>query len=353
MLNLTVSAAGDAPRETGCANREPYRQASRAGVRGDNGSAIMDDESARVGSRVSGGGRRRPRRLRRVTVGRRQVLTTGLAPSFWNDVYHVAMTVRLPAFVAGLLAAYLAINVVFAALYWLSPNAIANSAGDFENLFYFSAETLTTVGYGELFPQTRYGHILVSAEVFTGLFFTATMLGLIFARMSRPRARLLFATSIVVGPHDAVRTLGVRVANARLNVLASATARLWILMRQTTREGTQFRRYVELRVLRSENPNFTLSWTILHPLDASSPLHGCSTEDLLREDIMFMLVITGHDEASGQTVQASEYYTADDLRWDHRYADILSTSGDGLTVLDYARFHEVEPVAVAAGLSEI
>lgn len=306
----------------------------------------MNDESAGRPLAEAGGPRHRPRRLRRVTVGRRQVLTTGLAPSFWNDVYHVAMTARLPVFVAGLLGTFLAINAVFAALYWLSPNGIANSGGDFENLFYFSAETLTTVGYGELFPQTRYAHVLVSAEVFTGLFFTATMLGLIFARMSRPRARLLFARHVVVGPHDQVRTLGVRVANARLNVLASATARLWMLQGQTTREGVHFRRYVELQVLRSENPNFTLSWTILHPIDEASPLHGRSDEDLAREEAMFLVVITGHDEASGQTVQASEYYLAADLRWDHRYADILSTGPDGLTLLDYERFHDVEPVAV-------
>jgi inward rectifier potassium channel len=289
--------------------------------------------------------RSRPRRLRRVTVGGREVFTTGLQPSFWNDVYHVAMTVRLPAFVGGVLAAFMAINALFASLYGLSPGAIANSGGDWETLFYFSAETLTTVGYGELFPQTRYGHVLVSAEVFTGLFFTATMLGLIFARMSRPRARLLFARQIVVGPHDGVPTLCVRVANARLNVLASATARLWALRQQTTLEGSRFRRYVELGLLRSENPNFALSWTILHPLDEASALFGQAGEDLAREEVVFMLVITGHDEASGQSVQATGFYSAADIRWDHRYSDILSTAADGATVLDYARFHGVEPVA--------
>jgi inward rectifier potassium channel len=345
-----VSAARHARREMGCASREDGRQASRAGTRGEHGSATMQDESGRWRWTGTGGGQERPRRRsRRVTIGKRQVLTTGLKPSFWNDVYHVAMTVRLPAFVAGLLAAYIGINVVFAGLYWLSPNAIANSAGDFENLFYFSAETLTTVGYGELFPQTRYGHILVSAEVFTGLFFTATMLGLIFARMSRPRARLLFARAIVVGPHEGERTLAIRVANARLNILSSATARLWVLLQQTTREGTRFRRYVELPVLRSENPNFALSWTILHRYDAASPIHGRSVEDLIGEDAMFMLVIAGFDEASGQTVQAREYYTAEDIRWDHRYADILSTHPDGSTVLDYDRFHEVEAITAVDG----
>ena len=113
----------------------------------------------------------RPRRLRRVTIGKREVLTAGLAPSLWSDAYHVAMTARLPVFVAGIAAAFGVINAVFALLYWIRPNAIANSAGDFENLFYFSVETITTVGYGELFPQTRYGHLVVGAEVFGAVLF--------------------------------------------------------------------------------------------------------------------------------------------------------------------------------------
>ena len=124
-------------------------------------------------------------------------MTAGLAPSLWNDVYHVAMTARLPVFVAGIMTVFGLTNAVFALLYWIRPDAIANSAGDFENLFYFSVETITTVGYGELFPQTRYGHIVVSTEVFTGLFFTATMLGLIFARMSHGRGRLVWLRGMV------------------------------------------------------------------------------------------------------------------------------------------------------------
>ena len=284
----------------------------------------------------------RTRKLRRVMIGKREVLTSGLAPSFWNDVYHVAMTARLPAFVGGIAAAFLVINAVFATLYRISPGCIANSADDLENLFYFSIETITTVGYGELFPQTRYAHLVVSAEVFTGLFFTATMLGLIFARMSRPRARLLFARNLAVGLHEGRRTLSARIANARLNIMSSASARLWILITETTAEGARFRRFEELKLLRSENPTFALSWTILHVIDETKV-------ELAASDALFVVTITGHDEASAQTVQARETYLAGDVRWDHRYVDVLSTSADGITILDYSRFHDVEPIAVATG----
>lgn len=291
--------------------------------------------------------RGRPRKLRKVMIGKRAVLTAGLKPSLWNDVYHVAMTARLPVFTAGLAAAFLVTNAVFALLYWIVPGCIANSGDNLENLFYFSVETITTVGYGELFPQTRYAHIIVGTEVFTGLFFTATMLGLIFARMSRPRARLLFARFLTVGPHEGEPTLSVRVANARLNIMSSANARLWVLLSETTTEGTRFRRFVELPLLRSENPTFALSWTMLHRIDASSPLSGRTAEALIQDDALIVVNITGHDESSGQAVQARETYLASDVRFDHRYMDILSTSDDGQTLLDYSRFHDIEPLPAA------
>ncbi len=284
-------------------------------------------------------------KLRKVMIGKREVLTSGLSPSYWNDIYHGAMTAGWPAFLGALATAFIVINACFAILYHLQPNAIANSAGDLENLFYFSVETLTTVGYGELFPQTRYAHIVVSAETFTGLFFSASMLGLIFARLSRPRARLLFAKHLTIGPYEGRRTLHARVANARLNIISSANARLWMLISGKTAENTNFRRFEELKLIRSENPTFVLSWTILHTIDEASPLYGLTADDLTVADAFFVLTVTGQDETSAQTVQARETYQSNELSWNHRYADVLSVLDDGTTVLDYDRFHVIEPIA--------
>ena len=286
-------------------------------------------------------------KLRKVMIGKREVLTSGLAPSYWNDIYHGAMTAGWPAFLGALAAAFVLINACFAILYRLQPNCIANSAGDLENLFYFSVETLTTVGYGELFPQTRYGHIVVSTETFTGLFYSASMLGLIFARVSRPRARLLFAKHLTIGPYEGQRTLFARVANARLNIISSANARLWMLITGKTAENTTFRRFEELKLVRSENPTFVLSWTILHVIDEASPLYGLTAEDLKASDAFFILTVTGQDETSAQTMQARETYQSDELYWNHRYADVLSVLEDGTTILDYDRFHVIEPIATA------
>ena len=134
------------------------------------------------------------------------------------------------------------------------------------------------------------------------------------------------------------RTLFARVANARLNIINSANARLWMLISGKTAENTNFRRFEELKLIRSENPTFVLSWTILHVIDETSPLHGLTADDLKASDAFFVLTVTGQDETSAQTMQARETYQSNELFWDHRYADVLSVLEDGTTVLDYNRF---------------
>lgn len=288
---------------------------------------------------------RRTKRVRAVNIGKRQVLIHGFTPSFWTDVYYVAMTVGWAGFLGGLGAVFVLVNALFAVAYWLSPGCVANAGGEVLKLFFFSVETLTTVGYGEFYPQTTYAHIVVSVETFTGLFFTASMLGLIFARLSRPRARIIFARHVAIGPHDGQPMLVIRVANERLNLIASAQARVWLAVQQVTAENTQFRRFLELRLIRSENPIFTLSWTIMHAIDASSPLLGLGPTDLTEGDAFLIVSITGHDETSAQQVHARQLYGASEIVWGHRYADILESTETGLTLLDYTRFHDLEPVA--------
>ena len=293
-------------------------------------------------------GSRRPRRadrIRAITVGRRQVLIHGLAPNFWTDVYHVAMTASWPAFLCGLAGVFVLVNVLFACVYWLVPGCVANAKGDLLELFFFSVETLTTVGYGEYYPLTDYAHIVVSAETFAGLFFTASMLGLIFARLSRPRARIVFARSVAIAPHDGAPTLVIRVANERLNMISMATARVWVSMQQPTKEKVPFRRFLEMKLVRSENPIFTLSWTLLHVIDEASPLFGLDQAGLVASDAFLIVSVAGHDETSAQEVQSRHTYGLNDFKWKHRYVDILETTAEGLTMLNYEFFHHVEPVA--------
>jgi inward rectifier potassium channel len=277
-----------------------------------------------------------------VRVGARDIETRGLADGFWTDLYHRSMTVYWPVFFGSAAAIFVLLNAVFAFFYWLGADPIANVAGNEPlGLFYFSIETLATVGYGDMHPETDYGHIVATVEIFTGMCFLAVMTGLIFARFSRPRARFIFAKHPVVTAHQGQRTLMVRVANERHNTISQATARLWLLRLEKVKEGNQLRRYYELKLERNEHPMFALSWTIFHPIDKTSPLHGMTAQDLATTDGALVLNISGVDDSSAQHLYARQIYSHNDIRWNHRYKDITSTSQDGRLMIDYSLFHEI------------
>ena len=277
-------------------------------------------------------------------MGPREIETRGLGQGFWTDLYHRSMTVYWPVFFGSAALIFVLLNAVFAFLYSLGNEPVANVSGNSPlDLFYFSIETLATVGYGDMHPQTNYGHAVATAEIFTGMCFLAVMTGLIFARFSRPRARFIFAEHPVVTLRDGRTTLMIRMANARHNAISRARARLWLIRVERTKEGDQLRRFYELALDRQEHPMFVLSWTLLHAIDKASPLHGATAADLARVDAALVLAVSGVDDSSAQQLHARRIYSADDIRWQHRYRDISSTSADGRLMLDYTKFHEVTP----------
>jgi inward rectifier potassium channel len=283
----------------------------------------------------------RPQHIR---LGDREIEARGLAGGFWSDLYYRSMTVSWPAFFASAAAIFAVLNGGFALVYFLGDRPIANAVpGRFLDLLYFSIETLATVGYGDMHPQTDYGHLVATVEIFTGMSFLAVMTGLVFARFSRPRARFVFAKYPIVAQHEGQPTLMIRVANARHNTISGATARLWLIRGEQSAEGQYFRRYHELKLLRNENPVFALSWTIFHVIDESSPLHGAGPHDLAQTDALLVLTISGLDDNSAQQLNARRNYAQSHIRWQHRYVDISSNADDGRLVLDYGKFHDVTP----------
>jgi inward rectifier potassium channel len=279
-----------------------------------------------------------------VRIGSREIETRGLKQGFWTDLYHRSMTVYWPVFFGTAALIFIFLNAVFAFFYYLGNQPVANVAKDLPlSLFYFSIETLATVGYGDMHPQTNYGHLVATVEIFTGMCFLAVMTGLIFARFSRPRARFVFAKHPVVAVHQGRPTLMIRIANARHNTISQATARLWLFRAEHTREGDQLRRYHELKLDRREHPMFSLSWTIFHVIDEASPMYGMSEDDLAAVDAALALNVGGVDDSSAQQLYARQLYSQQDIRWQHRYRDITSISPEGLLLLDYSLFHEVTP----------
>jgi inward rectifier potassium channel len=277
-----------------------------------------------------------------IHFGQREIETLGLSQGFWTDLYHRAMTVYWPVFFGSAAAIFVALNAIFGFLYSLGHDPIANSA---ENgalaYFYFSIETLATVGYGDMHPQTNYGHLIATVEIFTGMSFLAVMTGLVFARFSRPRARFVFADHAVITRHEGQQTLMIRMANARHNTVSRANARLWVIRAERTKEGDQLRRFYDLKLDRSEHPMFVLSWMLFHVIDKESPLHGATESDLAEGDALFVLNVSGLDDSSAQQLYARHVYSWRDIRWRHRYKDITSVSPQGRFLLDYTKFHDV------------
>lgn len=283
----------------------------------------------------------RTSRTRVVRLGGREVITEGPNLSFWADISHRCMTASWPGFIGGAVLVFIAFNAVFASLYWIGNQPISNvPGGAYIDYLYFSIETLSTAGYGDMHPQTHYGHFVSAVELFTGIFSMSVMTGLIFARFSRPNARLLFADHPVISSHEGKPTLMVRFVNARHNIIGNATARLWLLKNETSLEGRSFRRFYELRLVQDEHPALALSWTLFHVLDETSPLYGLTTEDLEAAGVSLVVVVSGYDVLAAQTVHARKSYEHSDIQFGRRYADIIATSEDGRIRIDYARFHE-------------
>jgi inward rectifier potassium channel len=276
-----------------------------------------------------------------VRLGGREVIAEGLRLSFWADISHRCMTASWPSFIGGAALVFIAFNAVFALFYWIGNQPISNvPAGAYIDYLYFSIETLSTAGYGDMHPQTHYAHFVAAVELFTGIFSMSLMTGLIFARFARPSARLLFADYPVISGHDGRRTLMIRVANERHNIIGNASARLWLLRNEVSLEGQSFRRFYELRLVRNEHPALALSWTLYHVLDQESPLYGLDPEALGASAVSLVVVVSGYDVVAAQTVHARKSYDHSDLRFGHRYADILDTSEEGRLRIDYGRFHE-------------
>jgi inward rectifier potassium channel len=305
-------------------------------------SAGEGNGGARLGRRAA-----RPR-VRR--IGGRRIIAEGLEGNFWKDLYHNAMTVSWPAFVAALAAAFVALNFLFALLYDLGPAPVANAHG-LADLFFFSIETITTLGYGELYPQTTYGHLVSATESFTGLLLLAMMTGLVFARIARPRARLVFARYAVVAAHNGAPTLMFRMANERSNFITEAMAKAWMIGPTVSQEGRRFVGFEPMRLIKSENPTLALSWILFHPIDADSPLFGMSEETLAASEINFVVSIVGFDETSGQTVHARDVFAAQDIRFGYEYEDIIWIDDDGLRHIDYSKIDSIRqaPSQVESG----
>lgn len=272
-----------------------------------------------------------------------QIRRIGQRPRFFTDLYAFLLRARWPVVVLLAAFAFMALNTIFATLYWLSPGSIANWNGSFEHAFYFSVQTFASIGYGYMYSNSSWGNCVVVLQAFSSLFYIAWLTGIVFAKFARPHARVLFSDHALIETRDGKRTLTFRVANERGNDIVEASIRVSILKTEITTEGKRMRRFFDLDLARSSSPLFILTWQVFHVIDERSPLYGMSCDDLMADDVRLTIALTGLDGTFNQTIHARHMYWPDDVLEGHRFVDVLENHPDGTITMDFRKFHDVAP----------
>ncbi len=284
--------------------------------------------------------------ITRAKPGERLAVIKGQDGGRWTDVYHRTLTLPWSLFLLSLLALFLALNFLFALFYAIDPHAISNARpGNLWDTFLFSVQTITPNEYTIMKPATPYAHVLAVIETFTVNYaFLGVVAALMFARFSRPFARVVFSKVALITRFDGVPTLMFRAANQRGNSILDAEATVSVASRKVTLEGIEMRRFDELRLVRSRTSLFALSWTVMHTIDENSPLYGLSADNLSDNEVEILVMLSGVDDTLADRIYARHSYTAADIHFDRRFADVLSVTPHGRRVVDLNRFHDTLPI---------
>jgi len=270
------------------------------------------------------------------------IVRVGTANGYLSDLYHLLLVSSWSRLLLLLGLVFVGSNCLFALAYLLAGDSIQGGRpGSFVDAFFFSVQTMATIGYGHMVPRTLWANILVAVESLVSLLGLAVVTGLTFAKFSRPTARVLFSRVSVIAPWDGVPSLIFRMANQRGNHIAEARVHVILARNETTAEGDVFRRLRDLQLVRDETALFALTWTAIHPISDISPLNHATRESLAESEAEIIVSLTGLDESFSETVHARHSYRAEDIVWGARFVDILLRLPDGRRQVDYTRFHDV------------
>jgi inward rectifier potassium channel len=277
--------------------------------------------------------------------GKLELDNKGAWYSYLRDPYHLMLHISWLGFFAFVTLVYALINVFFALLYLFGGDCLAGAkAGSFTDAFFFSVQTLASIGYGVISPKTLYANIIVSIEAVTSLLAIAMVTGLAFARFTKPKARVIFSEVAVISPYNHVPTLTFRAANERRNLIVEAQVKVDFSIDQVTEEGEFTRRFYELPLLRQRTSSFNMAWTVRHVIDENSPLFGVAPEQLEQGRATIIVSLVGIDETVAYTINARKSYSAKEILWNQRFVDMLMVAPNGDRYLDYRYFHSVSPI---------
>ena len=279
------------------------------------------------------------------------VIRSGLGLLETIAPYQQLLTVSWTGFFAIVVALYLLINAAFALAYFAEGSTALMGpgadmlGGHFSQAFFFSVQTFATIGYGQIGPNGFAANALVTIEALVGLIFQALATGLLFARFSRPTASILFSHQAIVAPYGGGHSLQFRIANRRKNEIIQLEAQVLFSAMEPDGRGGLVRRYTLLPLERNKVTFFPLSWTIVHPIDQTSPLEGKTADELVRAEAEVLVLLSGIDETFAQTVHARSSYRAEEIIWNRRFRSMFVEEQGGSLSVDISRLHDVENVA--------
>ena len=266
-----------------------------------------------------------------------------------SDLYHWLLRISWWKALLVIAAVYLALNVLFALLYLLTGGVANAEPGSFADAFFFSVQTFGTIGYGAMHPASAAANVIVVVESLVSLMTTALATGLIFVRFSLVKARIVFGEKAAIGPMDGVPTLMIRLGNDRSNQIYDAQMRASLMLTGFTKEGVKWYRSADLKLVRDRASGLARSWSMLHRIEADSPLRDLSPQSLQEQEAEITISVSGVDDTSMQAVHARHVYEHFSIVWGARLADVLSDTPEGNLVIDLRRFHELVPTEPIPG----
>lgn len=275
----------------------------------------------------------------RVMMQRRGTRPTSIA----DDAYHLLRTASWPRVLGLFAAVFLGSNLVFAVVLWLGDAKISNASG-FADDFWFSVQSMGTIGYGYLAPENTLANTVVTIETFYSIILTALVTGIFFARFSTPRSRVLFSKVALISEFDGQRVLQFRMANERTTAIVEATVHAYITRDEKLAHGEAMRRVYDLQLRRATSPVFALSFLVVHPIDDKSPLFGITPETLRAQNANVVVTVTGIDDQLATAIHARYVWSVDDILFDRRYAELFKVDDEGKRYLDLEPMHDTVPL---------
>ena len=277
------------------------------------------------------------------TDGKINLQRIGINRKKFSDIYHFLLRIKWKHVLLILFGLFFVVNILFAILYYIGGSHI-RTAKSFWDLFFFSVQTMTTIGYGAMYPVGLYANILAYFESILALLTFAIVTGITFAKFAVPTAKVFFSKKAVLRIFDGKPTLMFRIANERLNQILEAKVYVTLVAIETTKEGEKMRRFYELELVRHKSPIFALSWSVIHIIDKKSPLYKLNYKAMVEKDVQLIVIFTGTDEIFNQKVHARHSYILDEIIFNHRLKDTFVKNTDGTPLVNFNYFHDTEPI---------